>query len=97
MLNHRKAYLVGALCGVAVAGAAATMIGMGEQPGGGDMRLTSSADGRTAYLWSVGGGKLTFIDSARAPKGHGEEDEHGKPEEKGKGEKDDKGKGKGKG
>ncbi len=104
MTTNRKAYLGGVLTGLGLVGVA-LMVGMGQPGmGGGDMRITSSGDGRTAYLWSVGGGGLKFIASARAPKGMTEDEanakgeDHGKQEEnKNQTDKDgDKGGGKGK-
>jgi hypothetical protein len=79
----------------------------------GDFHVTSSADGRSAYLWAVDGNSIRFVGSAAAPKGKqadheaDDADEGGKNKGKGEQEKpeteDDstgapgKGKGKGKG
>ena len=100
MSSNCKAYVGGLLTGLVVVSVAA-MVGMGQPGTGADLRVTASGDGRTAYLWSVGGSGLKFVASARAPKGQGDEDEKAKGEEHGKdadhGKPDDKGKGKGKG
>jgi hypothetical protein len=87
-MSNRKTYLMGVVTGVAVTGAAAFMVGMG-QPGG---IVFVTGDGHRAYLWSASGGKLTFVDMAQA-----KDDEHGKKEEGEKGKKDDESKGKPKG
>lgn len=76
----------------------------------GDFHVTSSADGRNAYLWAVDGDSIRFVSTAAAPKGKqadheadDADDEDGKGEgEQGKPETDDdspgaKGKSKGKG
>lgn len=103
-MNKRMShgFLAGVGAGVLAAAVGAMTMGAGQRVAG-DQFVTSSADGRNAYLWSASGGSLTFVASAEAPKGNG--GDHGKPEDKG-GKPDDKdgkpedgakGKGKGKG
>jgi hypothetical protein len=86
MTTNRNAYVGGLLSGLVVAGAAA-MVGMGQPGvGGGDLRVTSSGDGRTGVP-VVGRRKRAEVRclGARAPKGQGDEDEKAKGEEHGKG------------
>ena len=69
MNKDRKTFLMGAASGAGVCLLAAAMIGMTEQPGLGGHWITSSPDGRTAYLWDVAGGRLNFVASAQASSG----------------------------
>ena len=106
-LSFPRSFLLGGVCGVLFGLAALSTLGMSLQQRGGGLHVTQSADGRTAYLWSIGSGGLDFIDQARAPRGKGERDDPAKsgadgndddrPRGKGDSGESEKGKGKGKG
>lgn len=104
--SNRRVFVCGLLSGLGVVSVVALAVGAGQLSAAGDTFVTSSADGRRAYLWTSNGSSLTFVASAEADKGHeGKKDEHGKPEDKhdddhgkpdGKGKPDDANPGKGK-
>lgn len=110
MTRSNRRFLSGLLLGAGACTLAALTLGAGAGRLAGDLFVTSSADGRNAYLWDASGGSLKFIAAAEAPKGkggdhadddHGKRDDHAKPDkdkpEKDKSDKPDDGKGKGKG
>lgn len=101
--SSRRVFGLGVAAGVGAAALIAIGLGAGRITAG-ESFVTSSPDGRRAYLWSNDGVSLRFIASAEAPRGHDDKhdehgkpsDDHGKPDDAG-GKPDDKGKGKGKG
>lgn len=66
MGGSQRAFLAGVGVGVGACLGAAAMIGAAGQPSSEERWITSSADGRTAYLWESRGRELRFVDSAEA-------------------------------
>lgn len=93
MKRTRRSFGSGMLVGACGALAVAVAMGAGGRFAAGYF-VTSSADGRSAYLWEAEGGALRFVAASESIKGRGGEQgkgEDGKPQGV-----EDGGKGKGK-
>lgn len=68
------------LSGAASCVVIAAMLGAGAS-GSGDTVVTSSADGRNAYLWHTSGDSIRFVAQARAPHGNASDDKADKDDD----------------
>lgn len=71
--KQHRVFLAGIGAATSVLLVAGLLAGVGAVRSDGSQFVTSSADGRNAYLWESSGGSLRFVGAAHAEKGKGDD------------------------